>query len=114
MMFTNKEIERCVQECMKCVQACNRCYYTCLNEPDVEKMKECVRLDRECATICFYTADALTRGTPFIRQIAELCAQICEACAAESRRHAHDHCKRCTEACLACAEACRRLVSEAA
>jgi hypothetical protein len=111
--MNNVQMETCIQECMKCMQACNRCYYSCLNEENVDHMKECIRLDRECATICFYTADALSRGTPFARQVADLCGQICEACARECAKHENAHCRRCAEACRACAAACDQLAAAA-
>nr|AYQ75510.1 four-helix bundle copper-binding protein [Cohnella candidum] len=107
-------LQNCIRECMQCVQACNRCYYSCLNEEDPGMMKDCIRLDRECASICFYAADALSRGTPFSASIAELCAQICDACGEECARHEHEHCKRCAEVCRSCAEACRRIAAPAA
>ncbi|TDM02533.1 four-helix bundle copper-binding protein [Macrococcus carouselicus] len=89
--------------------ACNHCFDACLNEEDVNMMKKCIRLDRECADICGYLEGALSRHSPVVKEIAEACAKICEACAEACRQHAHDHCQRCADACAKCAEACRQV-----
>jgi hypothetical protein len=94
-----------------CMTACNHCYDACLKEDDVKMMSECIRYDRECADICGYLEQALARNTPFIAEIAELCAKICEACGSECQNHHHEHCKMCAEACFKCAEECRKLTA---
>lgn len=74
-------------------------------------MAECIRLDRECAEANSYAIQAMTRNSPFAKEICELCATICERCADECEKHNHEHCKRCAEACRKCAEACRNMVA---
>lgn len=107
MIKTNhQELLSTLQEC---VLACNQCYDACLKEDDVKMMVGCIRLDRECADMCAYLSQAITRDSPFIKEIAEVCASICDACATECKQHSHDHCQRCAEACLKCAEACRQV-----
>ncbi|MGK9185328.1 four-helix bundle copper-binding protein [Priestia filamentosa] len=93
----------------ECMVACNHCYDSCLKEEDVKMMAECIRLDRECADLCAYLEQALGRGTPFVSELANLCATICEACGNECKKHAHDHCKKCADSCFKCAEECRKL-----
>ncbi|WP_041055899.1 four-helix bundle copper-binding protein [Jeotgalibacillus campisalis] len=94
-----------------CAAACNHCFVACLNEEDVNMMSGCIRLDRECADVCAFMEQAISRNSPFISQMAALCAEICEACGNECSTHAdhHDHCRRCAEACFKCAEACKRI-----
>ncbi len=95
----------------ECISACNHCFDACLNEEDVKMMAGCIRLDRECADICAYAVQAITRNSPFTKQILQLCADVCEQCGSECGQHDHDHCKRCAEACKKCAEACRKLAA---
>ncbi|WP_416148359.1 four-helix bundle copper-binding protein [Salipaludibacillus sp. HK11] len=95
----------------ECMEACNHCYDACLKEGDMKMMSECIRYDRECADICGYLEQALSRGTPFASELAGACAKICEACGEECKTHGHDHCKKCADACFKCAEACRKLAA---
>ncbi len=48
-------------------------------------MADCVRLDRECADMCAFAAEAMSRNSPFAQQICQLCAEICEACGNECK-----------------------------
>lgn len=100
----HKELLQVLHECM---MACNHCYSACLQEDNVKMMAKCIQLDRECADICGYLEQAIARGTPFISELAAVCAEICEACGNECEKHNHDHCQQCAEACFKCAEACR-------
>lgn len=92
-----------------CMVACNHCYDACLQEDDVKMMTACIRLDRECADFCSYFEQAISRGTPFIAELAAVCAKICEACARECEKHSHEHCQQCAKVCFACAELCRQV-----
>ncbi|MBO0995142.1 four-helix bundle copper-binding protein [Bacillus sp. SD088] len=95
----------------ECVLACNSCYQACLKEVDLQMMVECIRLDRECADICAYFEQAITRGTPYVAELATLCITICKDCGNECKQHNHDHCQKCAAACLKCAEECQALLS---
>ncbi|CDQ41209.1 MULTISPECIES: four-helix bundle copper-binding protein [Virgibacillus] len=91
----------------ECMTACNHCYNACLQEEDIKMMTTCIQLDRECADICGYVEQAITRGTPFLSELTNVCAAICEACGKECKKHAHNHCQHCAEKCFTCAEACK-------
>ncbi|WP_233880905.1 four-helix bundle copper-binding protein [Virgibacillus halodenitrificans] len=93
----------------ECMEACNHCYNACLQEDDIKMMADCIRLDRECADICGYLEQAISRGTPFVPELASVCAKICEACGNECKKHDHAHCQACAEACLKCAEECKKV-----
>ncbi|HSJ62720.1 MAG TPA: four-helix bundle copper-binding protein, partial [Gemmatimonadaceae bacterium] len=88
----------------------------CLNEDDVQRLADCIRLDRDCADACAAAARMMARGGPLAREICDMCAEACDRCAAECERHAehHDHCRLCAEACRKCAEECRRMAKVAA
>jgi len=93
------------------MEACNNCYSACLEEEHIDMMRECIRLDRECADICAFAVKAMQSNSPFVKEICQLCALICQACGDECAKHDHDHCQRCAEACYACAEACRQMAA---
>ncbi|QTM98766.1 four-helix bundle copper-binding protein [Sediminibacillus dalangtanensis] len=92
-----------------CMVQCNHCYDACLEEDDVKMMAPCIRLDRECADICGYLAQAITRGTPYVAELASVCAKICEDCGNECKKHEQEHCQKCADICMKCADACRKV-----
>jgi len=67
-------------------------------------MAHCIALDIDCAAICRLAAGFMSRGSPFAKQICQLCAAVCQACAAECAKHTHEHCQQCAQACRRCAE----------
>jgi len=88
---------------------CNQCASSCLEEKDVTSLKECIRMDLECAAICRATAEIMTMDGKYIDALCQICADICTACAEECERHAKmgmEHCRVCAEACRQCAEEC--------
>jgi hypothetical protein len=42
---------RCVEECYACVQACTACADACLAEEMVQQLKQCIRLNLDCADV---------------------------------------------------------------
>jgi len=99
-----------IESLKECIDACNRCFDACLNEENVKMMADCIRLDRECADVCSFLEQAITRHSPFVEELINLCAVICQACGDECRKHTHDHCQKCADVCLMCADACRKAV----
>ncbi|WP_301626353.1 four-helix bundle copper-binding protein [Paenibacillus apis] len=108
-----EKYRECIEACLACMNACNYCYVSSLKEYELAMLRECIRLDRECADICAFTAEALSRNTLFALEISALCAKACDACAEECEKHSHDHCHQCAEACRRCAEACRQMIGAA-
>jgi hypothetical protein len=106
-----KIIQLVIQTLNDCITAYNHCYDACLKEEHVNMMVGCIRLDRECADIFPFLAQAMGRGTPFISELAEVCAKICESCGNECKKYDHEHCQKCAEACLGYAEECRKIVA---
>lgn len=92
---------------LRCATACHHCAASCLREPDVTAMAQCIAEDLSCAGICELTAAAVARGCAHADAMRRLCAQICDACATECGRHQHAHCQECAQACRTCAQACR-------
>ncbi len=95
---------------------CNFCAAACTREEDVKMMAACIRLDMECAAICYAAASLMSMGSSKAKEICRICAEICEACAQECDKHGQhmDHCRQCAEACHRCAEECRSMAGETA
>lgn len=109
--MTRIHYQECIDACLEAMNACNFSYVSSLKEYDLESLRESMRLDRECADICSYAIQAMTRQSPFVDGILRLCAEICEACADKCSKTVHSHCQECIAACRRCAEACR-LISD--
>ncbi|MDH6430425.1 four-helix bundle copper-binding protein [Paenibacillus odorifer] len=109
--MAHQNYKECIDECLKCMIACNHCYSACLDEDHVGMMKECIRLDRECADICEFAAHAMSMNSKYATEICLACAEACEACGNECQKHDHEHCQQCAEACFACAKVCREMAA---
>jgi hypothetical protein len=112
--MSHEEFRGCIEACVRCAQACEHCASACLSERDVAKMAECIRLDRDCAEICFAATAWMSRGSRFAQDICRICADVCDACGAECRKHQMNHCQQCADACEQCAEECRRMAGVSA
>lgn len=92
-------------------QTCTSCADACLAEPDVQDLRQCIRLNLDCADVCNTTGRLATRRTgsdeELIRRMLDVCATICRLCGEECARHAHEHCRICAEACQRCMQACQ-------
>lgn len=112
--MSHHEHEACINACTECAAACDHCATACLAESHVKEMAECIRLDIDCAQICWIAAAYMSRGSSFANELCELCADVCEACGAECRKHDAEHCQECADACDRCAKECRGMVAAAA
>jgi len=97
-----------IRKLLDCTLACEACATACLNEDDIAQMRECIKLDRDCADICSQAATLLQRQSPIAKQYLLLCEEICRMCGDECGKHQHDHCQRCAAACRECAEICHQ------
>lgn len=105
-----QKLQSCIDQCFSCAQVCESCHSACLEENDGDLLR-CIRLDRECAEICMFTAQWLMREAEFAPVLMGVCAEVCEACEEECRKHDHmEHCRKCADACHDCAEECRRKI----
>lgn len=103
--------QECIEICLECMNACNYCYVSSLKEYDLAMLRECIRINRECAAICMFAAEAISRDTMFAAGICGLCAKVCDACVEECGKHEHGHCQKCADVCQKCAEVCRRIAA---
>ena len=105
------EYKTCIEACLKCASICNHCASSCTEEDDVKMMAGCIRMDMECAAICYAAAQLMSLGSERAKEICRICADICEACGAECSQHHTEHCQECAAACKACAEECRKMAA---
>lgn len=108
----NEALIRCLEECYSCAQTCTTCADACLGEEMVAQLRQCIRLNLDCADLCLAAGSLGSRRTGSDEQglvaALEACGIACGLCAEECERHAemHEHCRICAEACRRCAEAC--------
>ncbi len=108
--MSHQKYQSCIAACYECAVECSHCGSECLNEQDSKALARCIKLDQDCAAICFLAIAAMARGSEFAKQICDLCAKICTACAEECEKHSHmEHCKKCAEACRKCAAECSKM-----
>lgn len=106
MKISDKQLITLLSEC---ASACHHCSVACLDEPDVQKLTTCIKLDMDCAQICEVSVSYISRASEQVKHLLKECSEICRLCAEECEKHDHmDHCKKCAEACHKCAEACKK------
>lgn len=109
---TNDILLRCLDACYDCAQSCTVCADACLAEDMVKELRQCIRLNMDCADICTATGALASRRTgsneTILKMALELCARACAICGEECTRHAkrHEHCRICADTCRQCEEAC--------
>ena len=113
---TNDALIRAVEACYDCAQTCQSCADACLGEEMVAELRQCIRLDLDCADICLAAGSIGTRRTgsdeTLIKAVLSACAEACGRCGEECERHAsrHEHCRICAGTCRQCERACRKAV----
>lgn len=110
--MNHQNYQSCIDACISCGTECEHCATGCLREEDVGEMSDCIMTDRECALVCFSTAQLMSIGGPNAALLCAVCAEMCDRCAAECEKHEADHCQQCAEECRRCAEECRKMVGQ--
>ncbi|HUP24039.1 MAG TPA: four-helix bundle copper-binding protein [Thermoanaerobaculia bacterium] len=102
----------------ECAAVCTACADACLSEDDPTPMRDCIRLDLDCADVCRATGALLARpgrqDAATLKALLDACATACRVCAEECEKHAERmaHCRICAEASKACQRACERMRDE--
>lgn len=113
---TNQALIGAIEASLVCAESCISCADACLAEDKVANLRQCIRLNSDCADICFATARIAVRRTggneQIIHAVLEACALACRLCGDECDKHAqmHEHCRICADACRRCEEACRKAI----
>lgn len=108
----NQALVDAIDQAHDCAQTCTSCADACLAEDMVVELRQCIRLNLDCADVCTAIATLGSRRTgsneQVIRKLLEACIVACFLCANECERHAgrHQHCRICAESCRRCAEIC--------
>ena len=98
--MSHQKFKSCIAACSESAVECKHCANECLNEQDIKMLARCIRLDHDCAAICFLAMEAMAGGSEFAKQICKLCAEICNACAEECEKYSQmEHCKKWAEVC---------------
>lgn len=109
---------RCIEECYACAQTCTSCADACLAEQNPAMLKQCIRLNLDCADICAAAGALASRRTgsnvEVLGSLIETCAMACRVCGEECGKHAaaHRHCGICAAACRSCEQACREALAD--
>ena len=111
MMGNDHNYRSFIEACLKCAAICNHCAASCTAEEDVKMMARCIRLDMECAAICYSAAQLMSLGSEKAKELCRLCAEICTACGDECSKYRNKHCQDCSKACKACAEECSKMAA---
>lgn len=102
--MTQDQDQKCIEACIECATICNHCAISCVEEGDVQHLTQCIRLDLECAVITRVSAELMSLGSRYAKEICRLCAIVCNDCAKECEKHTGmEHCKECADTCRACA-----------
>ena len=91
------DYKQCIDACLACAAICNHCAASCTEEDDVNMMAKCIRLDMECAAICYAAAQVMSMGGQSAAELCAISANICNACADECAKHDNEHCRECAE-----------------
>ena len=113
--MTYQQYQKCIDTCLQCATECNSCAVACLEEKDVQMLTKCIRLDLECAAICRASAEIMSLGSSYAKQICHICEVVCNACADECEKHAAmgmEHCKECAEVCRLCSTECMLIAND--
>jgi hypothetical protein len=114
----SEALVRCIDECYACAQACTACADACVAAEMVEQLRQCIRLNLDCADVCLATGALASRRTGsnerILGQMLQVCAAACRVCGEECQRHAgqHEHCRICAEACRRCEQACQEAMRD--
>jgi hypothetical protein len=109
----NQNLVDAIDAAYACAQTCTSCADACLAEHMVAQLRQCIRLNLDCADVCdaFATLGSRRTGSneEVIRKLLEACITACRVCGEECQRHAamHEHCRVCAESCRQCETACQ-------
>lgn len=110
----------CIEACALCEFACVTCADACLTDSALDPLRDCVRINLDCADVCALTGHLVSRAfsaePKLVRAQLEICADLCAACEAECRKlsSANGHCHMCAQACSHCQSLCREAASQVA
>jgi hypothetical protein len=109
-----------IEACALAEFACVTCADACLGETTLAPVRDCIRVNLDCADVCALTSHLVSRAysaePKLVQAQLEICASLCAACEAACRKLAHSlsHCQMCAQACGHCEALCREAVQRIA
>jgi hypothetical protein len=103
----------CIEACTLCEFACVSCADSCLGQDSLAMLRQCIRLNLDCADVCALTSHLVSRAMAAEPKLVlaqlEICASLCAACEHECRKlsFTHDQFHICAHACNHCESLCR-------
>ncbi|MGN6628615.1 MAG: hypothetical protein ACTHKJ_01945, partial [Candidatus Nitrosocosmicus sp.] len=83
-MLKNQQYSTCIESCNECMMACEACCTECLtmmssssnNQQmmNMNMMARCVMMCRDCADACRMASMMMCRGSEYVKQMCEMCA----------------------------------------
>nr|WP_156269926.1 four-helix bundle copper-binding protein [Kocuria sediminis] len=111
----------CLEACVETAQVCLIAADACVEEDAVAELRECLRAEQDCASICTATAQVLARrgfpepgdGRAVLVPLLESCRAAARDCREVCLRRAevYEHCALAAEACARCVQACTELLA---
>ncbi|MDX2288425.1 MAG: four-helix bundle copper-binding protein [Hyphomicrobiaceae bacterium] len=108
MHKSDKQMQKCIEDCMACAQACyTMAMHHCLEKGGQHTEPQHFRLMMACADVCKTAASVMIAGITQHQLVCAACAEICKACA-ESCERIGDMAE-CVAACQRCEASCRKM-----
>ncbi|MGP5341970.1 four-helix bundle copper-binding protein [Glutamicibacter arilaitensis] len=102
-----QKLADCIAACFECAQSCTVCADACLAEDMVAELRLCIRTNLDCADICNATVNVLTRQTGQNPSAVKAMLEACRTACQQCATECEKHAGM-HEHCQVCAEACRR------
>src|SRR3546814_7228041 len=83
----NEALLRCLEACQSCAQACTACADACLAEPMVAELRQCIRLNLDCADMCTAAGNLASRRTGSHERGLVAALEACARACARSEEH---------------------------
>lgn len=89
----NQALIDAIDAAYECAQSCTSCADACLAEEMVAQLRQCIRLNLDCADVCAVMATVGNRRTgsneEVSRKMLDVCITACRLCGEECAQHAH-------------------------
>lgn len=96
-----------------CIISCEVCARACLEEKNIDMLRDCIRSDLDCAELCRAAVTMVARGSPSAPAVCAAAAEAIRRCAEECEKHQdmHKHCRECAKACRSALEECQAVAA---
>ena len=99
------DLQRLIHTLLECALTSENCAASFLEKEFTEKTR-LIELTRDCAEICFQSAQLLQRKSEIALKYLTITEEICRLCAEECGKHEEIICQKSAEICNECAEYC--------